>query len=98
MGMASTSPGPDAVPISAVSAAAQSAFQARHSQLTETVYHQVSPRALQEAFDTDGIRARLRLLRQRGPDGDPPLWLGALIVPAALALVAMAAAIGRGML
>lgn len=56
----------------------------------------VNPRAMQEAFDNDGIRASLRLLRQRGPDGDPSILTGSLIMVslffiATLAIVAVGA-------
>lgn len=40
----------------------------------------VNRRAMQEDFDADGIRARLRLLRAAGPEGDPSILIGSLIM------------------
>lgn len=66
-------------------------------KLPETVQVTVNPRALQEAFDGDGIRARLRLLRAR-PDGEPSLLMVLAAIPAIYALLALATAAARGVL
>lgn len=64
--------------------------------LPATVTIKLDPAQLQDQFDADGIRARLRLLRAKGPDG-VPLWLGALILPGAMILAAFITAIARGL-
>lgn len=66
-----------------------------------TTRHRIDLRQLQAQWEEEADRARfaalLATVRARGPDG-LPLWVGAMLVPAALALAAFAAAIARGAL